>query len=445
MVFKDKWYNIPMKINLSNENKRKIVYDILNIFYDDSEIEFGEEGDLKILDDKIIFKDSSYSYQDNYQLKATLYNILVEETGYESPWGMLTGSKPSKLLQKYSPNELKEKYFISDEKLDLLVEVKNEQDRLTFDENNYNLYINIPFCPTRCSYCSYPTLIGPNHDRSSYIDALCYEIDKIDKAGDLASIYVGGGTPSDLSYYDLERLLDKINERFSSFEYIFEAGREDTLDEKKLELLSDYGVTGISLNPQTFNEKVIKSVGRVYDFNHFIKIYERARELGFVINMDFIIGLVGENTDSFAQNFEILEKLQPENITFHALASKVGSKYRENNRMGSIKDALTISDAIKSFTEKNSYNPYYLYRQKNIISNLENVGYQKNNTSQHYNIAINEELENIIGLGMNANSKLTNETKYRNPRNLRDYLDNIDKIIEEKNKIIGEYKNTSRK
>lgn len=434
-----------MKINLSNENKRKIVYDILNIFYDDSEIEFGEEGDLKILDDKIIFKDSSYSYQDNYQLKATLYNILVEETGYESPWGMLTGSKPSKLLQKYSPNELKEKYFISDEKLDLLVEVKNEQDRLTFDENNYNLYINIPFCPTRCSYCSYPTLIGPNHDRSSYIDALCYEIDKIDKAGDLASIYVGGGTPSDLSYYDLERLLDKINERFSSFEYIFEAGREDTLDEKKLELLSDYGVTGISLNPQTFNEKVIKSVGRVYDFNHFIKIYERARELGFVINMDFIIGLVGENTDSFAQNFEILEKLQPDNITFHALASKVGSKYRENNRMGSIKDALTISDAIKSFTEKNSYKPYYLYRQKNIISNLENVGYQKNNTSQHYNIAINEELENIIGLGMNANSKLTNETKYRNPRNLRDYLDNIDKIIEEKNKIIGEYKNTSRK
>lgn len=434
-----------MKINLSNENKRKIAYDILNIFYDDSEIEFGEEGDLKILDDKIIFKDSSYSYQDNYQLKATLYNILVEETGYESPWGMLTGSKPSKLLQKYSPNELKEKYFISDEKLDLLVEVKNEQDKLTFDENNYNLYINIPFCPTRCSYCSYPTLIGPNHDRSSYIDALCYEIDKIDKAGDLASIYVGGGTPSDLSYYDLERLLDKINERFSSFEYIFEAGREDTLDEKKLELLSDYGVTGISLNPQTFNEKVIKSVGRIYDFNHFIKIYERARELGFVINMDFIIGLVGENTDSFAQNFEILEKLQPDNITFHALSSKVGSKYRENNKMGSIKDALTISDAIKSFTEKNSYKPYYLYRQKNIISNLENVGYQKNNTSQHYNIAINEELENIIGLGMNANSKLTNETKYRNPRNLRDYLDNIDKIIEEKNKIIGEYKNTSRK
>ena len=152
--------------------------------------------------------------------------------------------------------------------------------------------------------------------------------------------------------------------------------------------------------------------------------------------MDFIVGLVGEDAKSFANNFQILEKLGPDNITFHALASKVGSKYRENNKMGSIKDALIISDAIKKFTEKNSYKPYYLYRQKNIIFNLENVGYQKNNTAQHYNIAINEELENIVGLGMNANSKLMDGKKYRNPRNLRDYLDNITKVIEEKNSIL---------
>ena len=429
-----------MKINLLDKNKRKIVYDILNIFYDHSDIEFVEEGDIDIFDDEIVFKDRSYHYEDNYQLKSTLYNMLVKERGYESPWGMLTGSKPSKLLQKYKADELKEKYFISDEKLDLLIDVKNEQDKLSFDENNYNLYINIPFCPSRCSYCSYPTLIGPNHDRSAYIDALCYEIDNIDKTGDLVSIYVGGGTPSDLSHYDLERLLDKINEHFFSFEYIFEAGREDTLDDKKLKLLSNYGVTGISLNPQTFNKRVIKSVGRAYDFNHFLKIYKVARELGFVINMDFIIGLVGENAETFAKNFEILEKLQPDNITFHALASKVGSKYRENNKMGSIKDAIIISKAIKDFTEKNSYKPYYLYRQKNIISNLENVGYQKNNTAQHYNIAINEELENIIGLGMNANSKLMNGSKYRNPRNLRDYFANIDRIVEEKNLIKRNYK-----
>lgn len=425
-----------MKINLFDENKRKIVYDILNIFYDDSEIEFGEDGDIKILEDKIIFKDSSYAYDDNYDLKAILYSILVKETGYESPWGMLTGSKPSKLLQKYSPDELKEKYFISDDKLGLLMDVKNEQDKLSFDENNYNLYINIPFCPTRCSYCSYPTLVGAHHDRASYIDVLCQELDMIALPKDLASIYIGGGTPSYLSHKDLERLLAKVKDRFSSFEYIFEAGREDTLDEEKLELLKDYGVTGIYLNPQTFNERVVRSVGRSYDFDHFLKMYEKALDLGFVINMDFIVGLVGEDAESFAKNFQILEKLGPDNITFHALASKVGSKYRENNKMGSVKDALIISEAIKHFTEKNSYKPYYLYRQKNIISNLENVGYQKNDKAQHYNIAINEELENIVGLGMNANSKLTNGVKYRNPRNLRDYLDNITKVIEEKNSIL---------
>lgn len=425
-----------MKINLLDKNKRKIVYDILNIFYDHSNIEFVEEGDIDIFDDEIVFEDRSYHYEDNYQLKSTLYNILVKETGYESPWGMLTGSKPSKLLQKYSPDELKEKYFISDDKLGLLIDVKNEQDKLSFDKNNYNLYINIPFCPTRCSYCSYPTLIGARHDRASYIDTLCQELDMIALPRHLASIYIGGGTPSYLSHKDLERLLAKVKERFSSFEYIFEAGREDTLDYEKLELLKDYGVTGISLNPQTFNESVVRSVGRSYDFDHFLKMYEKALDLGFVINMDFIVGLVGEDAKSFAKNFQILEKLGPDNITFHALASKVGSKYRENNKMGSVKDALIISEAIKNFTENNSYKPYYLYRQKNIISNLENVGYQKNDKAQHYNIAINEELENIVGLGMNANSKLTNGVKYRNPRNLRDYLDNITKVIEEKNTIL---------
>lgn len=425
-----------MKIYLENENKRKSVYDILNIFYDDSEIIFANEGDILILENKVIFNKKNYDYKDNYQLKSTLYNILVKETSYKSPWGMLTGSKPSKLLQKQSPDQIKEKYFLSDEKLNLLVDIKNEQDKLRFNKDDFNLYINIPFCPSRCDYCSYPTLIGPDHDRSTYIDTLCHEIDMIDLPTDLDSIYVGGGTPSDLSHYDFEKLLDKINERFFSFEYIFEAGREDTLDEKKLKLLSNYGVTGISLNPQTFNKEIIKSVGRAYDYNHFLKMYEKARELGFIINMDFIVGLVGESAKNFEKNFEILEKLQPDNITFHALATKSGSKYRENNKKGSIEDALIISKSIKDFTEKNYYKAYYLYRQKNIISNLENVGYQKNNTAQRYNIIINEELENVIGLGMNANTKLMNGKKYRNARNLRDYTENIENIIKDKNMMI---------
>ena len=428
-----------MKIYLANENKRKIVYDILNIFYDDREIIFGNEGELIILDDELKYGGQVYSYEDNYQLKATLYNILVEVNDYKSPWGMLTGSKPSKLLQKQSPNQIKEKYFVSDEKIDLLIDVQNEQNKLEFDKDNFNLYINIPFCPTRCEYCSYPTIIGSNHDKSEYISYLIKEINETNLPENLDTIYIGGGTPSYISHVDLKKLLTAINNKFTYKEFTFEAGREDTLDREKLEILKENGVDRISLNPQTFNEKIIKSVGRIQDMDHFLKMYDLASDLGFIINMDFIVGLVGERSKEFIKNFDILEKLAPDNITFHALATKAGSKYKEKNKKGSIDDALAINEAIKTFTEKNSYKPYYLYRQKNIISNLENVGYQKANTAQRYNIIINEEIENVIGLGMNANSKLMNGKKYRNDRNLRDYYEHINENIKAKNKLINEY------
>ena len=298
------------------------------------------------------------------------------------------------------------------------------------------MYINIPFCPTRCRYCAYPTLVGINHDRSAYIDKLIYEINNIDLPNSLDSIYIGGGTPTNISAYDLDRLLNTINKRFTYREFTVEAGREDTLDKQKLDILSENKVQRISLNPQTFNEDIINSVGRSFDYDNFITIYEYAKDLKFIINMDFIVGLVGENSCSFIRNFEILEKLKPQNITFHALASKRGSKYREENKKGSVKDALKINEAIKKFTEENGYKAYYLYRQKNILSNLENVGYQKDDTSQRYNIVINEESENVIGLGMNANTKLMNGKKYRNARNLRDYTENIENIIRDKNMMI---------
>lgn len=429
-----------MKIYLKSPNKRKIVYDILNIFYESDEILFADSGDLSIYDKKISFLGKSYEYENNYQLKAILYKILAKENSYTSPWGMLTGSKPSKLLQKYNTDEIKEKYFLADEKINLLAEIKNQQEKLSFKSNDFNLYINIPFCPSRCQYCSYPTLIGTNHDKSSYVDLLLREIREINLPENLDTIYIGGGTPSYLKISDIKRLLELINEKFTYQEFTFEAGREDTLDFEKLKLLRENGVTRISLNPQTFNENIIKATGRAYDLEHFLEIYNYAKKLGFIINMDFIVGLVGEDANSFRENFEILKKLLPDNITFHALARKVGSKYMENNKRGSIKEALKISDDIGKFVKENSYKPYYLYRQKNIISNLENVGYQRENTAQRYNIIINEELENIIGLGMNANSKLINNEKYRNARNMKDYEALLDEEISDKNKMIENYK-----
>lgn len=427
-----------MKFYVANNKKRKQVYDILNIFYDHDDLVFDEEASLKVYDEEMIFGEYKISYEEN-DLKRKLYELLVKETGYKSPWGYLTGSKPSKLLEKMSTSDLKEKYLISDKKLKLLEDIRNLQESMSFDPDDFSLYINIPFCPTRCKYCSYPTIVGDRKEKSEYISSLIYEIENINLPQRLGAIYIGGGTPSFIDEDDLARLLYAINKKFSYKEFTFEAGREDTLNTRKLEILKEGGVDRISLNPQSFNKEIVERAGRTYDYDHFLEIYQKAKELGFIVNMDFIIGLIGEDRGLFRKNFEVLEKLKPDNITFHALAMKVGSKYFEGKVKAERGESLKISQMIEDFVEENSYKPYYLYRQKNIVSNLENVGYEKDATSQRYNIIINEEKESIIGLGMNANTKLMNGKKFRNSRNLRDYFAKVQEEIRAKNEMINEY------
>lgn len=427
-----------MKFYVANNKKRKQVYDILNIFYDHDDLAFDEDASLKVYDEEIIFGERKIAYKEA-DLKRKLYELLVKETGYQSPWGYLTGSKPSKLLEKMSPADLKEKYLISDKKLKLLEDIRNLQEAMSFDSNDFSLYINIPFCPTRCKYCSYPTIVGDRKEKGEYILSLIYEIENINLPQRLDAIYIGGGTPSFIDEEDLARLLSAIKQKFSYKEFTFEAGREDTLNTRKLEILKEGGVGRISLNPQSFNKEIVEKAGRTYDFDHFLEIYQKAKDLGFIVNMDFIIGLLGEDSELFRRNFEVLERLKPHNITFHALAMKVGSKYFEGKVKAERGESLKISQMIEDFVEENSYKPYYLYRQKNIVSNLENVGYQKNSTSQRYNTIINEEKESIVGLGMNANTKLMNGKKFRNSRNLRDYFAKVQEEIWAKNEMINEY------
>lgn len=429
-----------MKIYLENENLRKIVYDILNIFYEKEDFVFVEENpNISIKNGLIEFENKSYFFDSNLKLKQVLFEILEEKNKKSSDWGILTGSKPSKLLKDHSLDNLKNIYKVKDNKIYLLENIKKSQDKLKFDPKAFNLYINIPFCPQRCRYCSYPTIVSSTVEKNLYVDFLLNEISQINFPKKLDTIYLGGGTPSNLSLKDLDRILSLINEKFIFDEFTLEAGREDTLDFKKLDLFKEKNVGRISLNPQTFTTNVLENINRPIDFKNFVKIYTYAKKLGFIVNMDFIIGLFGENRESFSKNFEILKDLRPDNITFHALAQKVGSKYFEENINGDEVEAEKISKDIEKFTKENSYKPYYLYRQKNIIGNLENIGYERVNTPQRYNILINEELENIIGLGMNANSKLTNGKKYRNERNLRDYYKNIDKEISDKNKLIENF------
>lgn len=427
-----------MKFYVANNKKRKQVYDILNIFYDHDDLAFDEDASLKVYDEEIIFGERKIAYKEA-DLKRKLYELLVKETGYQSPWGYLTGSKPSKLLEKMTPADLKEKYLISDKKLKLLEDIRNLQEAMSFDSNDFSLYINIPFCPTRCKYCSYPTIVGDRKEKGEYISSLIYEIENLNLPQRLDAIYIGGGTPSFIDEADLARLLSAIKQKFSYKEFTFEAGREDTLNTRKLEILKEAGVDRISLNPQSFNREVVERAGRTYDFDHFLEIYQKAKDLGFIVNMDFIIGLLGEDSELFRRNFEVLERLKPHNITFHALAMKVGSKYFEGKVKAERGESLKISQMIEDFVEENSYKPYYLYRQKNIVSNLENVGYQKNSTSQRYNTIINEEKESIVGLGMNANTKLMNGNKFRNSRNLRDYFAKVQEEIWAKNEMINEY------
>ncbi|WP_306485926.1 coproporphyrinogen III oxidase [Anaerococcus sp.] len=427
-----------MKFYVANNKKRKQVYDILNIFYDHDDLVFDEEASLKVYDEEMIFGEYKISYEEN-DLKRKLYELLVKETGYKSPWGYLTGSKPSKLLEKMSLSEIKEKYLLSDKKLKLLEDIRNLQESMSFDPNDFSLYINIPFCPTRCKYCSYPTIVGDRKEKGEYTSSLIYEIENINLPERLDAIYIGGGTPSFIDEDDLARLLSAINKKFSYKEFTFEAGREDTLDTRKLEILKEGGVGRISLNPQSFNKEIVERAGRTYNYDHFLEIYQKAKDLAFIINMDFIIGLIGESSELFRRNFEVLEKLKPDNITFHALAMKVGSKYFEGKVKAERGESLKISQMIEDFVEENSYKPYYLYRQKNIVSNLENVGYERGGTSQRYNIIINEEKESIIGLGMNANTKLMNGKKFRNSRNLRDYFAKVQEEIRAKNEMINEY------
>lgn len=435
-----------MKVYLEDKNKRKIVYDILNIFIDHDEIIFADEKEveIEIKDGLVNIFGEDFSFNTNQDLKTILYDFLEDETGYKSPWGTLTGSKPSKLLKNKSLGEIKAKYKVSDQKIKLLDNVNKEQAKLDFDEKSFSLYINIPFCPTRCDYCSYPTLVGAHHDKGAYVDYLVREIRGIDLPVDLDTIYIGGGTPSYLTPSEIEKILTSINKKFTYQEFTFEAGREDTLDYEKLEILKDGGVSRISLNPQTFNRDVLKNLNRDIDMEHFLNIYKRAKDLGFIVNMDFIVGLVGESADDFSKNFDILKDLLPDNITFHALAIKSGSKYNEKKKTGERSDALKISQMIEDFTKKYAYSPYYLYRQKNIISNLENVGYQRKSTAQRYNIIINEEIGSILGLGMNANSKLISGKKFRNPRNLRDYYQDFEENLSAKNEMIKELRRENK-
>lgn len=415
-----------MKIKC-DKNKEKTVYDIISIFTD--EFEMTNDNPDIVVTDHVLYKNKCVSYETNEELKRILYGIFKDVYHKTSPWGILTGSKPQKLYESMPEDEFKRRFLTDDYIINLLRDIKNERKIVT-DKKYFNLYVNIPFCPTRCDYCSYPTIVNDKYEEL-YIDTLLEEVEKL-PLNKFHTIYVGGGTPSQLSSRNIKRLVDKLS-LFECEEFTFEAGREDSLSYEKLKILDNSKVTRLSLNPQSFNSTVMNKLNRKQDIQKLISYYEDYKDR-FIINMDFILGLF---EDDFTNNFSFIEKLLPDNITIHTLALKKGSKFLENNkRLNYDKINEEMMKKTDSFLRNLDYSPYYLYRQKKIASNLHNVGYQRENSPSIYNIVINEESEHIIGVGMNANSKFLNGQKLRVSKNMRDYLINFRDIIKTRNEII---------
>ncbi len=395
----------------------------------------------------------------------TIHNVLKQYYNIYPDYGMLTGIRVVKILvtakKHCKSNEeinyiLKNTYEVKEEKIKLLWDILKIEEKY-IDENinskNYNLYIGIPFCPTKCTYCSFTSYVNsPQKKISSYLETLAYEIDKTiegakNKNLNLHTIYIGGGTPSLLSKEQINLLFSTLQKHYDLSkikEITFEAGRPDTLDEEKLLCLKENFVNRISINPQTMNDKTLLAIGRDHNSRDIVEKYILAKNVGFkTINMDLILGLPGENKDHVRHTIEVIAGLKPENITVHCLAYKRNSELkRESSEMDKDYDLISkMHGVVKETCQKEDYKPYYMYRQKNIKGNSENVGYTQEGHESIYNMVMVEELETILACGLGASSKImTANNKHVNIRNfksLEEYSKRIDEIINIKKTHLG--------
>lgn len=400
-----------------------------------------------------------------------VYRFLSEKTGQEMAWGMLTGVRPTKLAMHQMENGmneaqakafLQEVYCVSEKKARLAVDIACREKALLSKLdylNGFGLYVGIPFCPSICSYCSFSSspidVWSPRMD--DYLKALCIELHHIAKETEgktLNTIYIGGGTPTTLTAKQLEKLLNVVDELFLNeergaelLEYTVEAGRPDSITKEKLEVICSHPVTRISVNPQTMQQKTLDLVGRKHTVQAVKDIFHLARELGFDnINMDLIAGLPGENAEDMRDTLRQIEELSPDSLTVHSLAIKRAARMAQEQPVRDLHTEITemVEDAAKT-AEKLGLVPYYLYRQKNIAGNFENVGYAKADKAGIYNILIMEEKQTIYAAGAGATTKIvlpekiktengkeTNLIRIENVKNIEEYIARIDEMIKRK-------------
>ena len=377
--------------------------------------------------------------------------LLQHHTGQVQAWGLLNGMRPTKLIHGMKKRGIKddkikeliqEEYLVSDEKMNLLLDVANHQLIVIPDlhtiQNEISLYIGIPFCPTRCAYCTFPAYAQEPFKKwiEPFLEALLEEIRIVGafiKKRELpvTSIYFGGGTATSLSVEQFEKLLITVYQEIATPEQVreitVEAGRPDTITAEKLALLKQYKIHRISINPQSFRQETLDRIGRHHTVEDVIDKFKLAKTYDFDnINMDLIVGLPEEGEEEVAYSLSQIKALQPESLTVHMLAFKRSSKITQNRGLyttASKNELERMSRLTYDFAKQNDYLPYYLYRQKNISGNMENIGYSKEGHESIYNILIMEEAQNILGLGVGASSKYLIGTSVHNPKDLKTYIE----------------------
>lgn len=398
--------------------------------------------------------------------KRFLYTSLRKETGISLPWGNLTGIRPTKIamtmLEEGRRKEeilsfLERKHLVSRDKAALSLEIAERERRILrplHGENGYSLYIGIPFCPTTCLYCSFTSFpISAWKARvSDYLCALEQEIEYTAAACRnriLDTVYIGGGTPTSLTADELDRLLSKLKASFdftSVQEFTVEAGRADSITEEKLRVLYRHGVSRISVNPQTMNQETLRFIGRQHTVEQVEKAFFMAREVGFDnINMDIILGLPGETAEDVRRTIEAIRALEPESLTVHSLAVKRASRLADWITQNGI-SALCNTEETMRIAEEGARGmgmaPYYLYRQKNMSGNFENVGYAKDGKYGIYNILIMEEVQSIIALGAGTVTKrVYPDGLIKRCDTVKDvalYIERIDEMIERKKQLLSD-------
>lgn len=397
-----------------------------------------------------------------------LYKLLCDFTGLTQPWGILTGVRPVKLLRRLAEESSEEQavkkfekdFFVSNEKIALSRETEhNERKILELSKpESFSLYVGIPFCPSRCSYCSFVMASIERAEKliEPYTKLLCEEIKRTAEIANklglrLETVYFGGGTPTTLSAEQLDTVLRTVNKSFDMStcrEFTVEAGRPDTIDIAKLFALKENKVDRISINPQTVNDEVLKTIGRKHTAQQFFDAFELARKCGFDnINTDLIAGLPTDTPESFKNSLDSIVRLNAECITVHTLCMKRASRLtteRVTLDLQQARDAREMLAYTQNILGQNEYIPYYMYRQSRMVGNLENVGWSKRGFESLYNVYVMDETHTILACGSGGVTKL----KRNNPDYLErifnfkypyEYIDRFDELIQRKSGIMQFY------